>query len=338
MGQIGRGEIEVFSTCPPSNRSERQDYLQTAIDAARWSEAFGCRGILVYTDNGLVDPWLMSQLILLNTETICPLVAIQPAYMHPYAASKMVASCAHFHGRQMYLNMLAGGFRNDLLALNDTTPHDDRYVRMVEYTSIMRKLLEGPNPVSFEGKYYRVDNLKMTPPVPAHLFPGILSSGSSDAGMETARNIEATPVKYPKPPCEEENYREIHPSGVGIRVGIIARESSNEAWKIARERFPEERQGQLMHELATKVSDSVWHKQLAERHDEEGESPYWLFPFQNYKTFCPYLVGSYDEVAQLLARYFRLGSRTVILDVPPSEEELSHIEIVFAKALDEACD
>ena len=181
-------------------------------------------------------------------------------------ASKMVASCAHFHGRQMYLNMVAGGFRNDLLALNDTTPHDDRYVRMVEYTSIMRKLLEGPNPVSFEGKYYRVDNLKMTPPVPAHLFPGILSSGSSDAGMEAARNIEATPVKYPKPPGEEENYREIHPSGVGNQGG-------NHRTRVPRTKpggspgrdSRKNGKGQLMHELATKVSDSVWHKQLAER-------------------------------------------------------------------------
>ena len=66
--------------------------------------------------------------------------------------------------------------------------------------------------------------------------------------------------------------------------------------------------------------------------------PTGCFPSRTTRHSVPYLVGSYDEVAQLLARYFRLGSRTVILDVPPSEEELSHIEIVFAKALDEACD
>jgi alkanesulfonate monooxygenase len=39
---------------------------------------------------------------------------------------------------------------------------------------------------------------------------------------------------------------------------------------------------------------------------------------------CPYLVGSYDEVADELARYFDAGFRTVILDGPPSLEEMTH--------------
>ena len=57
-------------------------------DVARWSEAAGCEGILVYTDNGIVDPWLVSQLILQSTERLAPLVAVQPAYMHPYWVAK----------------------------------------------------------------------------------------------------------------------------------------------------------------------------------------------------------------------------------------------------------
>jgi alkanesulfonate monooxygenase len=35
--------------------------------------------------------------------------------------------------------------------------------------------------------------------------------------------------------------------------------------------------------------------------------PYWLRSFENYKTFCPYLVGSYSTVAEELARYIALG-------------------------------
>jgi alkanesulfonate monooxygenase len=58
--------------------------------------------------------------------------------------------------------------------------------------------------------------------------------------------------------------------------------------------------------------------------ETKDASPYWLVPFQNYKTMCPYLVGSYDQVAEELARYFGAGYRTVILDVPPSADELEH--------------
>jgi len=57
-------------------------------------------------------------------------------------------------------------------------------------------------------------------------------------------------------------------------------------------------------------------------------------PFENYKTFCPYLVGSYAAVAQAVAGYVNAGYRTFVLDVPASPEELSHIGRVFGLAVD----
>lgn len=333
MGTTETGGIEVFSTCPQSKDVDRDEYLSRVADIARWSERAGYRGILVYTDNGIVDPWLVSQIILENTETLAPLVAIQPIYMHPYSVAKMISTLGFLHGRRIYLNMLAGGFKNDLVALGDETPHDDRYERTVEYTLIIKRLLEGTEPVTSEGKYYRVENLKLTPPLPEELFPGILISGSSEAGLAAARRIEATAVKYPKPPDEEEDQRG-DTIDSGVRVGIIARERGEEAWRVALERFPEDRKGQITHKLAMKVSDSKWHEQLSKLGEKpvSEENPYWLGPFQNYKTFCPYLVGSYERVADEVARYIGTGYKTFILDIPPSEEELEHTAVVFREA------
>jgi alkanesulfonate monooxygenase len=338
MNRTDSASIRVFSTCPPSKDVDRSAYLSNVADVARWSEAAGCEGILVYTDNSLVDPWLISQIIIESTERLCPLVAIQPVYMHPYTVATMVSSLAFLHGRRIYLNMVAGGFKNDLIALNDQTPHDDRYVRTIEYTQIIKALLSESGPSSFEGRYYKVSNLKLAPPLPAELYPGILISGSSEAGLAAAEAIGATAVKYPKPPGEEEEQKRSNGiADYGVRVGIVARANSDEAWRVAHERFPSDRKGQITHKLAMKVSDSAWHKQLSEPDPEpdEGsdENPYWLFPFQNYKTFCPYLVGSYERVGHELAQYVSLGFETFILDVPPSEEELHHIGIVFEQAL-----
>src|SRR5437870_7916240 len=130
--------LRIFSTCPPSARAARDEYLRQVQEIASWSEDAGCEGILVYTDNAQVDPWLVAQAIIRATRTLCPLVAIQPAYMHPYSVAKMVTSLAFLHGRRVYLNMVAGGFTNDLAALNDHTPHDERYTRLGEYTAIIQ--------------------------------------------------------------------------------------------------------------------------------------------------------------------------------------------------------
>ena len=96
---------------------------------------------------------------------------------------------------------------------------------------------------------------------------------------------------------------------------------------------------QIAHKLAMGVSDSHWHRQLSGREGSEeaapngGEpNPYWLWPFQNYHTFCPYLVGTHARVAKELAGYMRLGAGTFILDIPASEEELEHIGEVFRAA------
>src|SRR6266480_4483802 len=285
--------LKVFATCPPSFTASPQTYLREVLEVARWSEAAGCEGILIYTDNGLVDSWLIAQEMITHTERLCPLVAVQPVYMHPYTVAKMVASLGFLHGRRLYLNMVAGGFKNDLESLNDLTPQLER-----------------------------------------DLLPGVFVSGSSDAGLAAARELGALAVRYPKPVAEYEAAPPPDAAALGIRIGIIAREEARDAWQVARARFPEDRKGQLTHQLAMKVSDSEWHKQLSKLGETAAgeDQPYWMVPFENYKTFCPYLVGSYDRVADEIARYVGVGYRTIILDVPASPEELEHIGVVCERA------
>jgi alkanesulfonate monooxygenase len=328
--------VELFSTCPQSVDFDKESYVRQVRKVARWSERCGCTGILVYTDNSLVDPWLVSQIIVESTKRLSPLIAIQPIYMHPYSVAKMVASFGFLYHRRLCLNMVAGGFKNDLVALSDTTPHDKRYARLIEYTTIISQLLSKSAPVTFHGEFYNIDQLRMTPSLSAELFPEIFVSGSSDAGLEAAKKIGATAVKYPRPAsaCGAEPVDSGFKSG--IRVGIIARETEDEAWEIAEQRFPEDRRGELTHQLAMKVSDSLWHKQLSDTANKTRalRSTYWLRPFEQYKTFCPYLVGGYESVAEELSRYISLGYRTFILDIPPNEEELQHASAAFDRALE----
>jgi alkanesulfonate monooxygenase len=327
--------LEVFSTCPRSDRRiAARDYIREVEDVARWSERSGCKGILVYSDNSMLDPWIISERILRVTESLCPLVAVQPVYMHPYTAAKMVTTLGFLYGRQLYLNMIAGGFKNDLIALNDTTPHDKRYSRLVEYTLLILELLKADTPVTFQGEFFTADKLKMTPSLDPELGPKVFISGSSEAGLNAAQSINAVAIQYPKP--ARECAAEARPAGLecGIRVGIIARPEEEEAWTIAEQRFPEDRRGEVTHQFAMKISDSKWHAQLSEMAATATavRNVYWLRPFETYKTFCPYLVGNYAQVAEELARYVDCGYETFILDIPPSEDELRHAGIVFEMA------
>jgi alkanesulfonate monooxygenase len=331
---------KVYSTCPASLGSkDHRNYKKAVIRVAQWSEDAGCDGILIYTDNSTLDPWLVAHAILEHTFHLSPLVAVQPVYMHPYSAAKMVTSLSTLFGRRIHLNMVAGGFRNDLLALGEPMPHDARYARLTEYTKIMLALLRDQSPVTYEGRFYQLHNLALTPPLAPELMPKVLISGSSAAGLAAAQSLGAIPVQYPEPPEQYTATGTGVAGSCGLRVGIIARADADEAWRVAYERFPEDRQGQVTHSLAMKVSDSVWHRRLSEIGDSGMpdnrltgtgcRNPYWLGPFENYKTFCPYLVGSYDSVAAVLSGYLAVGYDTFILDIPAAEEEFEHIRRAF---------
>jgi alkanesulfonate monooxygenase len=327
--------VDIYTTCPQSKEFGGADYVRRVIDVARWSEELGCRGMLIYTDNGLIDPWSVAEIVIQNTSRLAPLVAVQPVYMHPYWVAKKIATIAYLHGRPVALNMLAGGFKADLAALGDETPHDDRYLRMTEYTQIISSLLQGIQATS-AGKYYSVNKLTLAPAVSPDLLPALLMSGSSEAALASAKVLGATAIRYPQPSDSEAEERAAVATGVscGARVGIIARETRDEAWHEAFKLFPSDHRGQLQHKLAMTVSDSVWHKQLSDRAEDSTsqDSPYWLGPMKSYQTFCPYLVGSYSRVAQELSRYIALGFRTWITDIPPSCDELGHVMETFGRA------
>jgi len=327
-------EVKIFSACPQSRQETAHNYLDRVQSVAEWSERYGCHGILVFADNGIVDPWLVSQHILANTSHLCPLVAVQPIYMHPCAAAKMVASLGHMYGRRISLNMIAGGFRNDLTAMDDKTPHDDRYRRLTEYTTIIQQLLTSDRGVTFAGHYYNVRNLKIAPKLSPELFPEIMLSGSSPAGAQAAAQLNAVAIKYPERLEDEALAPHKLIGRSGVRIGIIARETNEEAWQVAHERFPAHRRGRLLHRMAMKVSDSHWHRQLSIRAQTSAASDeaYWLGPFENYHTFCPHLVGSYERVARELNGYMNIGHDTFILEIPSSEAELLHTQLAFELA------
>ncbi|WLW54336.1 LLM class flavin-dependent oxidoreductase [Streptomyces sp. YU58] len=322
-----RTDITVFGTCPPSVQEHGADYLERVRDVARWSDRAGHEGVLVYTDNRSVDPWLVAQTIIQATTRLAPLVAVQAAYMHPFTAAKLVAGLAYLHRRRVHLNIVAGGFTGDLDAMGEALPHDARYDRAVEYASIMQRLLtsQEQEPVSFDGTYYSVAGLRL-PTVPSpELASRFLVSGSSPAGMAAARALSATAIVYPEQPEKQAPADPSVPQG--LRIGVITRPTSAEAWDVALARFPEHRAGRISHRLAMAHSDSQWHRQLSQATERHGT--YWMGPFKNYKTFCPYFVGDYATVGEEIGRYVELGYTTLILDTPAEEQDLTHTAVAL---------
>ncbi|WP_327000302.1 LLM class flavin-dependent oxidoreductase [Dactylosporangium sp. NBC_01737] len=323
--------VEVYTTAPASVQVDGPAFRRRLTDVTRWTDAAGCTGLLVYSDNTLVDPWLVAQLILDAAPRATPLVAVQPVYLSPYTAARMAATLTFLHGRQVHLNLVTGGSRQHLEALGDAgVGHDERYERLTEYATIVRLLLDSPRPVTFTGRYYQVLAATLPHRPPATLAPRLVLSGSSDSSVRCADELGILRFAYPRP---ADDYPADGPllRGNGIRIGIIARPDGDAAWRVAHDRFPGDPLGERRHRIVSRLSDSHWHAELSGRPASDGI--YWLHPFLTYRTFCPYLVGDYDEVGAYLARYLTRGVGSVILDVPEEEDDLHHARIAFARAV-----
>ncbi|WP_435821193.1 LLM class flavin-dependent oxidoreductase [Micromonospora lupini] len=300
---------------------------------ARWTDASGWRGLLVFTDNNAVDPWAVAQFMIERTERMVPLVAAQPPYLHPYTAARTISSIGFMYGRQVDLNLVTGGNRHHLRAVGCRLDHDERYERLIEYATIIRRLLAATEPLDHRGRHYEMTGAYVNPPLPPELAPRMFVAGSSPACQGAEQALGAVRLTYPQ------TIAQYDPGGsallgCGIRVGIIARETSEAAWTVAHRRYPADPLGERVHDVAARITQSQWHHRLSsEAHrPHEVDAVYWLYPFRAYKEFCPYLVGSYAEVGELLARYLELGVSTIILDVPHGEDDVHHTQIALGLA------
>jgi alkanesulfonate monooxygenase len=320
--------LTLYTTCPSSHDMSAADYRRRVGEVARWADRAGLRGILVYADNSLVDPWVVAQFIIEQTRTLRPLVAAQPLYMHPFNVARIVRTLRFLTGREAELNLITGGFLNHMRALGCPLDHDRRYDRLAEYGQVIRGLLTSTGPFDFEGEHYTVHGVQAEPKSEVITEPGLFVSGTSQACEVVQRSVGATRLAYPRVIDE---YEGADLTGVGMRLGIIARADTATAWREARRRFPVDRLGEQLHDIAKTTVESAWHRCLSEDADQAAGAgtPYWIYPFRAYATFCPYFVGSYAEVGDLLKRYLALGVDMLILDVPESEQDLEHIRVAL---------
>lgn len=331
--------LTLIGTCPSlGHRQSARDYLEDVRKAATLAERQGWAAVLIYSNHTQIDPWVVAQAVLGMTTTLSPLVALQPLYMHPFAAARSVASLSLLFERPVNINFVSGGLPRDLETFCDTLSHDERYERIVEYGTIMQHILFEKTPLTFDGKFYKVHSLLLQPfPAPKpHCKPIFTMAGSSNASIAAARKLNARAIQYLKPCSEYRNASMPEGLQLGARIGIISRPTSAGAWQVATERFPEDPVGIQMRKYFLGISDSVWVQELGRATTLPEGHPYWLGPYNNNQVSSPFLVGKDTDVASELAGYIKLGLTTFFVESPVDHADAEFIteafELAHAKA------
>jgi alkanesulfonate monooxygenase len=300
---------------------------------ARSAEQLGFEAALTPTGAWCEDAWLTTAMLTEVTERLKFLVAFRPGIISPTLSAQMAATFQRHSKGRLLLNVVTGGEAAEQQAYGDFLDKKQRYARCGEFLDIVTRLWSGQT-VSHRGERLRVEGARLArwpDPVPDLYFGG----SSPEAGPVAARYADVyltwgeplaavnTKLRWMDSLAREAG-RTLR---YGIRLHVITRDSSHEAWMQAN-RLIEGVDEAMIRTVQEGLGRSESEGQRRMR-DLHGGSPDNLEVSPNLWAGVGLLrggagtalVGSHVEVADRIEEYARLGLSEFILSGYPHLEE-----------------
>ena len=325
---------------------DRDINLRYLKQLALTAETNGFESMLTPTGLWCEDAWLATAALLDATDTIKFLVAIRPGLVAPTLIAQQAVTYQRLSNNRLLLNVVVGGEDHEQAAYGDHSTKSERYWRADESLQIARRLWTEDDPVSFQGEYYNIVNaqLKDRPEV----LPKIFLGGSSADGIEVAARQVDTYITWGEPVepaqakikrVQDSAQRHGRELDYAIRLHVIARDTSEEAWHVAQKLLdgvdPAEVR-KIQQGLA--LSQSEGQRRMSELHGrgadfQHGADAHSLEVAPNLWAGIGLLrggagtalVGSYDEVAERIQDYYNAGFTQFVLSGYPQLEESFHV-------------
>ena len=313
-------------------RAPSFEYLATV---ARAAEHMGFEAMLTPTGTFCEDAWLTTAALLGETERIKFLVAFRPGFLSPTLAAQMASTYQRMSGGRLLLNVVAGADTHELGRFGDWLDHDARYDRAAEFLEVVRGAWSG-QAFDFACEHYRVSGAT-TREVPGPM-PSVYFGGASPAAEQVAARLVDVYLAWGEPPAmvgERLARVEALAAGhgrtlrYGIRFHVITRDTSEAAWAEADRLLagvPDSAIAAAQADFA--ATQSVGQQRMASLHRGrrdraalEVAPALWAGPGLVRGGAGTAIVGSHDEVADVIAEYHALGFEEFILSGYPHLEE-----------------
>jgi alkanesulfonate monooxygenase len=303
---------------------------------ARSAEQLGFAGALTPTSSWCEDAWVMTAGLTQVTETFKFLVALRPGLASPTLTAQMAATYQRISGGRLLLNIVTGGDDVEQRRFGDHLDKTGRYRRAAEFLHIMRELWQGRT-VDFAGDYYDIRGGVI---VPAPVWPDVYLGGSSPQALQVAAWHADVYLTWGEPPdavaekldrVREEARAAGRELRFGIRLHVITRDSSAEAWAQAQRLLDGLDPAAIERAQAIqRSSGSEGQRRMVALHggrtDALEVSPnLWAGVGLVRGGAGTALVGSHDEVADRIAEYHHLGIEEFILSGYPHLEEVYQV-------------
>ena len=313
-------------------RSVDIDYLKQIAQAA---DRLGYFGVLLPTGKSCEDSWVIASALAPLTERLRFLVAVRPGLQSPGVAARMTATLDRISRGRLLINVVTGGDPIENKGDGIFQSHDERYEVTREFLDVYRALLSGET-VNYAGKHIRIEDGRLLFEPVQKPLPPLYFGGSSDAGIDVAAAQVDKYLTWGEPPAQvEEKIETVTRAAArkgrrltyGIRLHVIVRETSEEAWAAADRLISHLDDATIASaQDVFKRMDSEGQRRMAALHggrrDKLEVSPnLWAGVGLVRGGAGTALVGDPETVATRMREYMALGIDTFILSGYPHLEE-----------------
>jgi alkanesulfonate monooxygenase len=311
------------------SRASTMDYL---AQVARAAEQSGFDAALTPTGTWCDDAWITCAALSQVVDRLRFLVAFRPGSLSPTLAAQQAMTFQRHTGGRLLLNIVTGGEDQEQRRYGDRLSKDERYARTDEFLTILRGAWSG-EPFDFDGEHLWTEGaLALGSEQPPEIYFG----GSSDAALRVAARHADVYLTWGDPPPALEPHldrvremaaaeeRELR---IGIRMHVIARDTAEQAWAAADALIADADDATIAaaQERLSRAA-AVGQQRMAKLHGGRRDQ---LQVYPNLWAGVGLLrggagtalVGSHEQIADLMSEYHELGVSEFILSGYPHVEE-----------------
>src|SRR5580765_6114713 len=186
-----------------------------------------------------LDAWSTAAALAAVTNDLEIMVAVRPTFHNPTLLAKQAANIDHISNGRVSLNVVSSWWAEEARKYGvQFDQHDDRYARTSEWLDVVDKAWKYDH-VTYEGKYYKVDDLVLQPKPVSRPRPVIYAGGESEAAKNLISQKCDAYVMHGDPPEKiREKIRDLSarrerwglpPMLFGVAAYAIVRDTEREA-------------------------------------------------------------------------------------------------------------
>jgi alkanesulfonate monooxygenase len=241
----GVSDGRPFTAGVSDPRGDRFNYLDYLRQIARAADLTGFDGIRIGNDPEGDESWIVAGHVARATRRVRLLTEFDASRGSAVYAAKNAASYQRYTGGRFAWQIGRGGTGEERRRQADFAEDADISPRIEEFVTVARGVLSQA-PFSFKGRYFEVLDGGFRGPLSGQLAPPVYLSGDTEEAHQLSARIadvhvfDSVPVERIKADIDRLSalaQRHARVLRLGLRLDIIARETSAEAEQDARRRF-----------------------------------------------------------------------------------------------------